>query len=512
MAVRGLIGLAAWLLAGVSAQAAPIAAVILSAPVAPGARVQPYVRVPAGKVALTHVRVIDGTGAAARENMTVVLDGATIAAIQPAGAAIPAGVKVLDMTGRTVMPGLVGMHDHMYYTARPDADAEGHSEAPNVLPQMTFSAPRLYLAAGVTTLRTTGSVETYADLNVKKQIDAGVLLGPHMDVTGPYLEGPGSSFIQMHQLRDAAETRRFVAFWADQGVTSFKAYMNITREQLGVAIEEAHKLGLKVTGHLCSVTYPEAAALGIDNLEHGFFVNTQNDPGKQPDKCSPGVGNPTLAGMKPGSPEAAALIDILVKHKVALTSTLPVFEQRIAGHAPLEPRVMEAMTPQAREAYLYARNNGVMRPNAAAATGYANDIGLERQFVAAGACSWPARPDRQWRRPAGLRRPARGGTPGRRRLQARGSHQDRHPQRRHLPRPRRPNRLHRPRQARGPDRRDRRPLQAHRRHRKRRDHLQGRRRLRQRQDPEVGARPVRAVLRAGGVKTVAAPRTKAPRD
>jgi imidazolonepropionase-like amidohydrolase len=384
MAVRGLIGLAAWLLAGVSAQAAPISAVILSAPVAPGARVQPYVRVPAGKVALTHVRVIDGTGAAARENMTVVLDGATIAAIQPAGAAIPAGVKVLDMTGRTVMPGLVGMHDHMYYTARPDADAEGHSEAPNVLPQMTFSAPRLYLAAGVTTLRTTGSVETYADLNVKKQIDAGVLLGPHMDVTGPYLEGPGSSFIQMHQLRDAAETRRFVAFWADQGVTSFKAYMNITLEQLGVAIEEAHKLGLKVTGHLCSVTYPEAAALGIDNLEHGFFVNTQNDPGKQPDKCSPGVGNPTLAGMKPGSPEAAALIDILVKHKVALTSTLPVFEQRIAGHAPLEPRVMEAMTPQAREAYLYARNNGVMRPNAAAATGYANDIGLERQFVAAG--------------------------------------------------------------------------------------------------------------------------------
>jgi imidazolonepropionase-like amidohydrolase len=384
MAVRGLIGLAAWLLAGVSAQAAPIAAVILAAPVAPGARVQPYVRVPAGKVALTHVRVIDGTGAAARENMTVVLDGATIAAIQPAGAAIPAGVKVLDMTGRTVMPGLVGMHDHMYYTARPDADAEGHSEAPNVLPQMTFSAPRLYLAAGVTTLRTTGSVETYADLNVKKQIDAGVLLGPHMDVTGPYLEGPGSSFIQMHQLRDAAETRRFVAFWADQGVTSFKAYMNITREQLGVAIEEAHKLGLKVTGHLCSVTYPEAAALGIDNLEHGFFVNTQNDPGKQPDKCSPGVGNPTLAGMKPGSPEAAALIDILVKHNVALTSTLPVFEQRIAGHAPLEPRVMEAMTPQAREAYLYARNSGVMRPNAAAATGYANDIGLERQFVAAG--------------------------------------------------------------------------------------------------------------------------------
>jgi imidazolonepropionase-like amidohydrolase len=384
MAVRGLIGLAAWLLAGVSAQAAPFAATILPTPVAPGARMQPYVKVAAGKVALTHVRVIDGTGAAARNDMTVVLDGANIVAVQPAATALPAGVKALDMTGRTVMPGLVGMHDHMYYTARPDADADGHSEPPSVLPQMTFSAPRLYLAAGVTTLRTTGSVETYADLNVKKQIDAGVLIGPHMDVTGPYLEGPGSGFIQMHQLRDVAETRRFVAFWADQGVTSFKAYMNITRDQLGAAIEEAHKLGLKVTGHLCSVTYPEAAALGIDNLEHGFFVNTQNDPGKQPDKCSAGVGNPTLAAMKAGSPEATALIDTLVKAKVAITSTLPVFEQRVAGHAPLEPRVMDAMTPQAREAYLYARNNGAMKPNPAAAAAYANDLGLERQFVAAG--------------------------------------------------------------------------------------------------------------------------------
>lgn len=379
-----LIGLAAWLLAGVSAQAAPFAEMVLPAPAAPGPRVLPYVKVPAGKIALTHVRVIDGTGAAAREDMTVVLDGARIAAVQPATAALPAGVKVIDMTGRTVMPGLVGMHDHMYYTARPNADAEGHSEGPSVLPQMTFSAPRMYLAAGVTTLRTTGSVETYADLNVKKQIDAGALIGPHMDVTGPYLEGPGSNFIQMHQLKDAAETRRFVAFWADAGVTSFKAYMNITRDQLGAALDEAHKRGLKITGHLCSVTYPEAAALGIDNLEHGFFVNTQNDPGKQPDKCSAGVGNPTLAGMKAGSPEATALIDTLVKAKVALTSTLPVFEQRVAGHAPLQARAMEALTPQAREAYLFARNNGMMRPNAAAATAYATGAALERQFVAAG--------------------------------------------------------------------------------------------------------------------------------
>jgi hypothetical protein len=145
---------------------------------------------------------------------------------------------------------------------------------------MTFSAPRLYLANGVTTMRTTGSVEPYADLNVKSEIDAGRMAGPHMDVTGPYLEGPDSPFIQMHQLRNADDARRTVAFWADQGVTSFKAYMNITRAELKAAIDEAHRRHLKITGHLCSVTYPEAAALGIDDLEHGFFVNTQLDPGK----------------------------------------------------------------------------------------------------------------------------------------------------------------------------------------------------------------------------------------
>ena len=172
------------------------------------------------------------------------------------------------------MPGIVGMHDHMYYIGRPNLDASGRSEPPLMVPQMTFSSPHLYLGAGVTTLRTTGSVEPYTDLNLKREIDAGHLPGPHMDVTGPYLEGGNSPFIQMHQLKDAADAKATVDFWAAQGVTSFKAYMNITRAELKAAIDESHKLGIKITGHLCSVTYPEAAELGIDNLEHGFFVNT----------------------------------------------------------------------------------------------------------------------------------------------------------------------------------------------------------------------------------------------
>ena len=136
--------------------------------------------------------------------------------------------------------------------------------------------------------------------------------------------------------------------------------MHITRAELGAAIQAAHALHLKVTGHLCSITYPEAAELGIDNLEHGFFVNTQLDAGKQPDQCSRGSGSETLAKMTPDSPEAAALIKLLVDHHVAITSTLPVFEANLAGKPALRPKALATLTPQALEAYLYgrARRNG----------------------------------------------------------------------------------------------------------------------------------------------------------
>jgi imidazolonepropionase-like amidohydrolase len=367
---------------------ASISAPVLAPPATLGPEVQPFVHIPAGRIAIEHLRIIDGTGAAPIEDATLLIDGAKIGAVLPAASAIPAGYRMLDGTGETALPGLVGMHNHLYYLERPNLDASGNYEHPIIIPQMTFSAPRLYLANGVTTMRTTGSVEPYTDLSLKREIDAGHLVGPHLDVTGPYLEGPGAFFIQNHQITSPADAQKEVAFWADMGVNSFKAYMHLTRAELGAAIKEAHRHGLKLTGHLCSVTYPEAVALGIDNLEHGFFVNTQLDPGKKPDECSAGTGTPTLLKMTPGSPEANALIKLLVDHHVAVTSTLPVFAQDTPLHEPLQARQMDVLSPEAKEAYLFSRNHMATVAETPVgiqiAQAYKNDVGLERQFVAAG--------------------------------------------------------------------------------------------------------------------------------
>jgi imidazolonepropionase-like amidohydrolase len=351
--------------------------------------VQEFVSVHSSKVVLTHVRVIDGTGAPAVEDRNVVIEAGKIAAIE-AGADVPAAdnTTVLDLRGYSVMPGIVGMHDHLFYIARPNLTSRRHFDPPLVVPQMTFSAPRLYLAGGVTTMRTTGSIEPYSDLNLKKDIDAGKLPGPHIDVTGPYLEGSHSYFLQMPHLTGPDDARQTVEYWADRGVTSFKAYMNITRDELKAAVDAAHKRGIKVTGHLCSVTYKEAAELGIDDLEHGFFVNTQLDSDKKPDECSTSMGDETLARMDPASPEAKDLIATLIEHHIAVTSTLPVFEGDAGGgRPPLRQSMLDAMTPEAREDFFLLRQPrpaSTPPPKIDPALLWKHDLALEHAFAAAG--------------------------------------------------------------------------------------------------------------------------------
>lgn len=332
------------------------------------------VSVPEPVVALTNVRVIDGTGAAPRENQTVLIANGRITAVGPAASTrAPAEARVLDLSGHTVFPGIVGLHNHTFYTT-----SFGRSV------QLNFSAPRLYLGSGVTTIRTTGSMSPYSELNLKRAIAEGRTPGPRMHVTGPYLTGEGAGS-GMYAVSTPEEARRVVAYWAEEGATWFKFYTLISREAMKAAIDEAHKRGVKLTGHLCSVGYREAVALGIDNLEHGLFANSEYDPNKQPDACPSGFGA-TFRTLDVSSAPVRATLEDMVRNRVAMTSTLAVYELSVPNRPPLEQRMLDAMSPETREEYLTTRRRIAENPNNSGRSEEVLKKGMayEREFVKLG--------------------------------------------------------------------------------------------------------------------------------
>jgi enamidase len=367
--------------------AAAVAVAVLAAGAAAAQREQPpksspnhpgispdvlaFAKIDAETIALTNARVIDGTGAPPRERQTIIIKGRNIAAlgdtskIQP-----PRGSTIIDLAGKTVIPGLVMVHEHLFYPT-----------GPQVYGQLGQSFTRLYLANGVTTIRTGGNANGFMDLRLKRLIDDGQQPGPAIDATAPYLNGP-NAFLQMQALRDAGDARRHVEYWADAGATSFKAYMNITRAQLGAAIEAAHKRGLKVTGHLCSVTYSEAADLGIDNLEHGFLAATDFVADKAPDECPGRRSEETLAKLDENGDAFKALVKKLVERKVALTSTLTVFETFTPGRP--APPGLDVLAPQLRQRFEESRARVEKNPGSRFVTLLPKAMALERAFARAG--------------------------------------------------------------------------------------------------------------------------------
>ena len=336
---RGLLGALA---VATSVVAATAASAHAQRPV-DGSPAASYVAVDAEAVVLRGVTVLDGTGGAVLRDQTVVIRGNRIAGVGRAGQVrVPEGAEVMELSGHTVVPGMVGLHNHLYYTA-----AGGRAA------QLTYSAPRLYLGSGVTTVRTTGSRQPFAELNLRAEIENGNVPGPRIHVTAPYITA-GGGVSTMTMLESPEQARRFVRYWAAEGATWLKAYTNIRSEELGAAIDEAHKQGIKVTGHLCSISFTEAVALGIDNIEHGLPTNSDYSPDRAKDECPSNL-LASATQVDVAGPEVANTFKTMIDAGVPMTSTLAVYELFFQGRPVQDQRTLDAMAPAVREDYLASK-------------------------------------------------------------------------------------------------------------------------------------------------------------
>lgn len=292
--------------------------------------------------------LIDGKGNAAKPHQTVIISNGKIDWVgDDAKAIIPNGASIIDLNGKAIMPGLVMLHEHTYISA-PDVPTRYLN-----LKQLPFSFPRLYLAAGATTIRTCGSIEPYSDLRIKKDIDLGVLPGPSMELTAPYIEGKSPRFPQMKDNKTPEDAAAFVNYWADQGFTSFKAYMGVDKPTLKAAIDAAHKRKLKITGHLDVVTYKEAASLGMDNLEHGFMASTDFAIGKKENEPPvAGSSYQALGNLDVQNDSVKQFIQFLIDKKISITSSLAVFEGGTTTQPQPNQEALNAMSPDTRDFYL----------------------------------------------------------------------------------------------------------------------------------------------------------------
>jgi hypothetical protein len=203
-------------------------------------------------------------------------------------------------------------------------------------------------------------------------------------VTTPYLTGEGGGGT-MSVATTPEQARRFVAYWAEEGATWIKFYTDITRENMRAAIEEAHRRGMRVTGHLCSVTFREAVELGIDDLAHGALTATDFHPGKQPDRCPPNNAAVLDSHVTADSPLARDLIALMVRRNVSMTTTMPVFELFYPRRPVTEERVLSLMAPEVRASYVAQRAFlDTTRTNPLTAAGFRNALAFDRAFLAAG--------------------------------------------------------------------------------------------------------------------------------
>jgi imidazolonepropionase-like amidohydrolase len=198
---------------------------------------------------LTHVTVIDATGAPAKPGMTVVITGDRITGLGPsASVPVPKNAQVVDATGKFLIPGLWDMHVHWFHK--------------DYLP--------LFVANGVTGIRLMWGLPIHHEW--RQEIEQGTLQGPRLSIASPIVDGPTPIWPGSIAVKDAAEGRRVVDEMKQQGADFIKVYSWLPRDAYFAIADEAKKQGIPFAGHVpASVSVSEASDAGQKSIEH--FTN-----------------------------------------------------------------------------------------------------------------------------------------------------------------------------------------------------------------------------------------------
>ncbi len=289
-----------------------------------------------GGIAFTHVNLFDAQFAAILKDRTVVTSGNHILSVGPSHqVSAPPGAEVIDGTGKTLLPGLWDMHAHV-------GDNDG----------------LLNLAAGVTTVRDLANdIDTL--LARRKRIEDGqeigtrIVLAGVIDGPGPY-QGPTKVLVSTED-----EARAAVDNYARLGYVQIKIYSSVKPDLVPVIIHEAHKLGLRVSGHIpAEMTAAQCVELGYDEIQHANFLMLNFMPDVKNTNTTARLTEVAKRGADLGltSPQVQSFIKLLQDHHTVLDPTLSIFEEMMTtppGKIPLgyQP-IAERLPPQVRRGLL----------------------------------------------------------------------------------------------------------------------------------------------------------------
>ncbi|MFH1573282.1 MAG: amidohydrolase family protein, partial [Acidobacteriota bacterium] len=312
-------------------------------------------------VALVGGRVIDGTGAGPRAGQTVLIRGDRITEVGHR-VRVPEGAEIIDVNGRSILPGLIDFHGHMYARATPAMRSQ-------------FEAyPLLFLAGGVTTVRSPGDFEPEGMIALRDRIRAGRAIGPRIFTAGPYFDHAPSQVSWIQGIRSPEEALQKFDQWKER-IDWVKFYTGITEPEMRSVLEAARRAGLPSAGHLGSITATKAVEMGIDCLEHGIFAM----PELLPDPSAAENPNCLLADLDLDSAAVEKLVSLIVEKRVVIDPTIVVFQIQQPDFQPVAPDWLNYLNPAGRK-----HQSGLpaaVKPNAAAAACLAGALQTQLRFV-----------------------------------------------------------------------------------------------------------------------------------